>query len=325
MSDTATAPVMYNMGRGQGDLPLDKFVPAMVEKMKKTSSISIPPEAIMGFRVGNHLDFEPYEALGFDHPKDHKYYNRDNEDPKFIEILEGIKASEQLDDPLLVYPLVTEKGSFILVLDGATRTSIIAYLRENNPDLFKRVEVKVFRGSLEEAKAAMVRRNMEGRVRPLNDCEMMEAIVRFNKWGWTDAETCERIGRDPKKYTPIISQYRVTAQNLIPELIQALKEGKIARQTAFESAKLTTDEQKAIATKIGTGEKVTSQSVSSTNETKKFRPIPRINRIETTMEEIMIGLKGQRLGTSCKESFDKVIEALAQFRSDVEEKMAEKE
>jgi len=224
----------------------------------------------------------------------------------------------------LVYPLVNDDGSSILVLDGATRTSVIGYLRKKNPDIFKRVEVKVFRGTLEEAKAAMVRRNMEGRVRPLTDVEMMDAIVRFNKWGWTDAETCERIGRDPKKYTSIISQYRVTAESLIPELREALKNGKIARQTAFEAAKLNEDEQKEFAKKISAGEKVTSKNVSSTNETKKFRPIPRLNRMETTMDEIMIGLKAQRLGTACKESFDKVMKALAEFRADVEEKMGEK-
>lgn len=269
---------------------VDEYRAAMHEKMKSGKALStIQMDALLGFTPGKPLNFKKYEKLGFSHPKDHNYYNltfdengKPEGDPQMVAIYNGIKLKGEIDDPLLVYPLDRDGSTDILVLDGATRASVISYIQANDPEAFPRVPINIFKGSEEEAMAEMVRLNLPDRNRSLRDVEIMRAIKRFVALGWSKDEISNRLGMDRVKWRATLDNYINVGENLIPDLVEAWETGILNRSAAFEAAKTTVEEQEVIAETINSGEKVTGTQIKKRNAEKaEMRP----NRTLTTLAE----------------------------------------
>jgi len=309
--------------KGQ-EVSLDEYREGVFQSLKKNGNTSIHPEAILGFVNGSHVDFKEYDKVGFHHPKEKSYYDLAKEDEKFIEILEGIRFSESIEDPITIYlHEVNENTRHIVCVDGATRLSCIGYLRKDNPDIFKRVAVSVFRGSIEEAKASMVRRNLENRTRPLTSYEKMQAVVRFSKSGWTNEEIAERLGQNPDTYAPSIHAIIQTGRGLITPLKNAFRNGKMTMHAATQSAKLSQDEQGKIADKVEQGEKVTGKEVSKKNTTTNIRILPKLANFTADMESFEKHLK--KKGWLDDETLEKSFNDTWNGLQDLYDRLAEKE
>ncbi len=289
---TATAPAGLSIGNTSYD-DLDTYRAEVHSKIsRKASALStISPLALLGFIVGQPLNFKPYDKLGFNHPRNSNYYklefdaegNVTNGNPNMIEKFEGIRRSGKIDDPILVYPLNRVDGNTeILVLDGATRLSAIAYIQAQNPSAFVRIPINVFSGTEVEAMAEMVRRNLEDYSTALDDVDLMRSIKFFVNAGWTKDEISERLGKDPVKWRATLDNYINAGEKLIPALVNAWSEGKLTRSAAFEAAKAPEEEQEAVAEQVASGEKVKGSDIKKRNaEKREMRP----NRTLTTLAE----------------------------------------
>lgn len=270
MPETTTAE--YRIGNETFD-SVEAYRDAMCERMLSGKNLtSIQPDALLGFNAGSPLNFEEYEKVGFTHPKNHNYYNLTFNDegevigdPRMLAIYDGIRLSGEIDDPLVVYPYNHNGENLILVLDGATRASAIAYILQDNAKAFDRVPIRIFKGTEQEAMAEMVRRNLPDHGRPLNDIEIMQAIKRFVTAGWSKDEISDNLGQDRVKWRPILDQYILAGEKLIPDLVEAWEKGLISRSAAFESAKSTVEEQESIAETVNSGQKVTGANVKKRN------------------------------------------------------------
>ena len=269
---------------------VDSYRTDLHDKMLSGSGLStVQMPALLGFEVGKPINFKQYEKLGFHHPKDHNDYNitfDSNGEPKgnleVITIYNGIKLRGEIDDPILVYPLNREGSNHILILDGATRASVIAYIMKNDSDAFARVPIKIFKGTEEEAMAEMVRLNLDQRKRFLADIELMQAIKRFVGLGWTKDEISDRLGQDRIKWRATLDNFINVGENLIPDLVEVWKSGALNRSGAFEAAKTTVEEQETISETLNEGKKVTGTQIRKQNAEKtEMRP----NRTLTTLAE----------------------------------------
>ncbi len=312
----------------------------MHSKMLEGKSITtIQMVALLGFTVGKPLNFAKYEKIGFVHPKDkindHAYYNLTfNEngeaegDPQMVAIYNGIRLKGEIDDPILVYPLNRNGSTDILILDGATRASAIAYIQAHDPDAFARVPIKVFKGSEEQAMAEMVRLNLDDRSRSLGDVELMQAIKRFVDAGWTKDEISDRLGQDRVKWRATLDNFIRVGESLIPELVEAWSAGLIARSGAFEAAKTTPEEQETIAEQLNSGEKVTGSQIKKRNAEKGEM---RYNRTLTTLAEkfspVSTGdkasqlagfLAGKRLKSKFEDRLVEIRDLITALRDDID-------
>ena len=304
---------------GDTEVSLEEYREFMFAKLRKHGNAIIHPEAIIGFRVGNHLDFKPYDKLGFVHPKSTEYYDKTRQDPQFMEIFEGIKASGQLDDPIMVYCYdKSDTERFILCVDGATRLSIVGYLRGENPDAFRRVPVMLFRGNYEEARACMVRRNLEGRIRPLTGYETMMSFVRFQSWGWSDKDIAERIGKNPATYAPQVKAILDASKRLVPSLQTAMKEGLISLYTAVQASAVNNEKQAELARKLKDGEKIHGRQINRENPKRNIRIAPRLEAFQKTLSEIEGNLKEKRKFSAVEKEFRALEDAIVYFHSAVE-------
>lgn len=313
---------------------LEEYRQAIYDRIStKASAISvINPLALFGFEIGKPLNFDSYEKLGFNHPKTHSYYNilfnangEPSGDPVMVEIFKSIYNSQKIDDPILIYPYQNENGIYIIVLDGGTRSSSIAFAMALNPDLFQQIPIKVFNGTKDEAIAEMVRRNMSERSRCLTDVEMMRAVYRFIKMGWTKEEISERLGQDPVKWRPTLDNYINAGTSLIPSLVKAWEDGVINRSAAFQAARLHIEKQEAVAEQISSGKKIKGSEIQKeTVRELRLRPTlttlaKKLSPISEGKEssEIAVYLESKGLLSKYNGTLTEINNLITKFRNDV--------
>lgn len=299
----------------RGDqVPLSVYRNHMAASMKKNGSGNICPEAILGCEPGKVIDFTPYIELGFHHPKAVDYYDPANE--QFKAIMDGIIVSERFDDPVLLYVIdKSDDEKLILCLNGATRLSSAMLHRSDNPDSFKRVEFVYFRGTPDEARAAMVARNIGDRTRPLTAFELSASIKHFIASGWTEDEIAKRLIMNAQKVKDLMNM----DESLIPDLRRAVEAGKISTQTAIESAKLPQDKQEAIAGKVDGGEKVTVRTARKENDNagKNINFDKWFKRREDDMTDLEKALKAKKKFSKVETEFRAFQDALVYLQTEV--------
>lgn len=144
---------------------------------------AIYPEAILGFRTGDHVDFQPYFKIGFVHPKREVDYDiRRGEQIRCMDIYNGIANSERLLESPLIYPYRDpHTGDVHLVcLDGVTRLSGIGYARLKRPEAYRRISVDFQAGGVQEALCAMINRNVESIKRSLRPYEFARSLYEIH-------------------------------------------------------------------------------------------------------------------------------------------------
>lgn len=203
--------------------------------------IQIDPSVLFGWREGEALDVRAYAAMDLQHPKDPDFYDslcHTVPDPEIWTIYKGIRDSGQVDDPILVFLHREDRKSpyQIFVLDGATRTSCVSFLREKFPEKFKTIPVQLFEGTLTEAKGEMIRRNLEDRNRTLKPAELVYAVGRLVDGGMSEFKAAKLCG---------IENRSGLARNCInihhggsPELLKALEEEIFTIQQAARLSRL---------------------------------------------------------------------------------------
>lgn len=291
---------------------------AIAELIRSGGAGNIPPEVIHGYKTGAPVNFNLYDEIGFHHPKRKAYYdglyNLKRADSAIVNIYEGIKTKGTIDDPLIVYVVGAGSDAKLIVLDGATRLSCISFIRNEDPSAFKTVPVILFKGSRDEARVEMVRRNREGNSRPLDCDELAEAIRRFQKWGWTDEEIRERLSI-PERSKQLISKYLNLYDNGIPELKQVLRAGMVSLHAAFTIARLPSKKQMAQVKKIQQGKKITVKEAESANNDRVVKKVTqRFNNIDNARQDIEMycsknGLMSDRM-MGAIECFAKASQAL---------------
>ena len=245
---------------------VDEFYNYLV-RHPESESVSIYPEALFGFRVNNHVDLDKYSEIGFHHPKNPHYYDLRNNDPKFLEICNGIWMHNKLDDQPLVYPYMFEDGTkALLVLDGATRLSAIGYGKGRDQNMFRRISVQVFRGNEKEARFEMIRRNYDGNKRDLNNWELANSIHRLYSSGNSKEEICAGFGWKPERVSLIDSF--LSLRNVCDDVKRAIASDKINRAKAFAIASLGSEAlQKQALEHALSGERVSAAKLKV-----KFKP-----------------------------------------------------
>lgn len=279
-------------------LTLEEYIAAICEKgstLRKGGGGMIYPEALLGFEIGKPINFRPYEKLGFIHPKNDEYYklNGESTDPEFLKIYEGIRDSGQITDDLLVnihYDKNKDKYHLVIV-DGATRASVISYLKSENSDLFHRVGIKLFAGETAAVQGEMFQRNLPGRNRPLRELEIMNGLDRLQKSGWTDEELAKRMGMSLNT----VKEYLNCAANLITEVREVVAQGKLTRQAIFEAAKLPEADQHKIVEDVSNGTAIKAVNIRRSREDLQVNVLKRLQRLqERELPDIMKGLKGKK-------------------------------
>lgn len=297
---TATATNDQMVKDGNQELTMNEYRALVAKRLKKSGMVQIFPTALMGFREGECVDFDPYNELGFPHPKavnGGAYYDRETGDPTFLSIYNGIESASIIDDPILVYPYEHEGELHLVIVDGATRASVIGYLRTD--EVFHRVPVSLFRGTPEEARAAMVRRNLDDRERRMTGFEKTVALRNLSKAGWTIQEIVERLHR-PKSWQATAHLIITAANNAIPALWKAFEQGQMSLH-AFQNAAGTKEgepvpeaEQKAAAAEAKklaaggqtlTGKK--AKAATKGDKGKANREINPMNRLRQFHDDVM--------------------------------------
>lgn len=165
-----------------------------VEKLKASGGdvVFIPPQVILGYSPGRALRLSYYARLNMPHPKPQSYYDSLEEpapDPEIWQIYKGIERSCEIDTPITVYLKTDEtREEKILVLDGATRTTCISFVRKNKPNAFKVIPVVLFDGTEDEARREMIMRNVDGRSRALKSHELVDAVGKLHDEGRDEQE-----------------------------------------------------------------------------------------------------------------------------------------
>lgn len=221
------------------------------DMLSNAKGCEIPPEALLGFRTGNHLDFTKYSKLGFTHPKSPSYYEYkgENSDPDFKRIYDGIKERGGIDNPIVIYPYECDGEKHLIVIDGATRMSVIGYLRAENPKSFLRVQCSPTPPCTnpDEAQAMMVRLNMEGRGRMLSPYEILESVHRCRSNArWEVADIAKHFGMPVKR----ANIYLKLHMSLTQPIRILWRDGHLNFDQAKEFSELTREDQAKEAKKI---------------------------------------------------------------------------
>jgi hypothetical protein len=258
---------------------------SFLEKLKETSKeevifAQIVPEAICGFRTGDHLDFDLYKNLDFPHPKakDNAGYYKINsnheQSHKFSHIMEGIESSMSIDNPILIYLYEDKKGNKeILVLDGATRMSCIGYIKGRYPKSFGNVQVQLFVGTDDAARVEMMRRNLPGRTREISPDEMIEMAKFHNKRGVPHTKIAEMIGLTNVSHIASLINLDKRAGR---KVIEAFYSKKLSIKDAEEISQRPEREQEKLLEKFQThGRKVLRDERNIKSVTEFYRDFER--------------------------------------------------
>jgi len=237
--------------------------------------IQIDPSVLFGWREGQALDVRAYTAMDLQHPKDPDFYDSLCDtvpDPEIWTIFKGIRYSGQVDDPVLVFLHREDRQSpyQIFVLDGATRTSCVSFLREEFPQKFRTIPVQLFEGTLTEAKGEMVRRNLEDRSRTLKPAELVYAVGRLVNGGMNEFQAAKLCG---------IESRSGLARNCVnihdggsPALLKALEEEIFNIQQAARLSRLPEFQQNIQVRNAREGKAVQYDGKTG-DEPKKMLPI----------------------------------------------------
>lgn len=207
-----------------------------VKELRTHGVAMIPPEAVVGFRVGIWMDFDEYLRRGMTHPKSPSYYeqldNISKADLVLVHVFESLKTSRQMDKPITVWVLEERDKVELMCIDGATRLSCVGILRAYDSTMFERVPAALLVCDKSEAMIEMVRRNVAASAgRPLDAGEFAEAVVRMRQAGWNDQEVRQRLGISPR-----MSKYLERCLKLHERGVASLKAAVRAKKIPFYSA-----------------------------------------------------------------------------------------
>lgn len=237
--------------------------------------IQVDPSVLFGWREGFALDVRAYAERDLQHPKDPDFYDSLEHtvpDPEIWGIYKGIRDSGQVDDPILVFLHREDRKSpyEIFVLDGATRTSCVSFLRGKFPQRFRTIPMQLFEGTLTEAKGEMVRRNLEDRNRTLKASELVYAIGRLIKGGMSEFKAAKLCGIENRSG---LSRNCINIfENGSPDLLKALEEDVLNIQQAARLSRLPKDQQDVQVRNARSGKAVRFDGRSD-DEPKKALPI----------------------------------------------------
>lgn len=265
-----------------------------LERLQKNKTMLIEPEKIHGFRVGKPLDFSAYVKLGWEHPRNPDYYdlsNTENADPQILAYFNGINQSNAIDDPIEVFI----DGDKLIVLDGATRLTCIAFIKLGNPERFGKIPVTLFKGTREAARIRMVKRNWDGHKKPLSAFEFAMAVYKLageddEDAGLSPQMICEGLGR-PKSYTPYIYRIIKSMRNALPEWKQELFKGEVKLTNFLDISENTEEDQKALLIAHMSGEKITGKKAKKQKSKADVRLRVNINKWRDGMTDRLLYLK----------------------------------
>ena len=288
------------------------------KKLKKNGIINAEPELILGWNIGESLNFDQYSDLGFHHPKMAERYSLN--DPGFSSIYDGIIESGQFDDPILVYVKKDLEVSYLLVLDGATRLSVAAIARSRNPESFVRIPMKLFRGTEQEAKIEMARRNWTGHQRSMTPYEEMKFVEQLIKWGWNPSEIAQKMQRGGT-FVQTIYNLKKMSESLIDEVKDLLREGKINRTCAIEASSLSQIEQKLLVDSIKKGEKINVNELKKKSINHKQINLPkRLDRLQNVViADLAECLRSKGLDRVCEDYLFTIKESLEEIAKIIQE------
>lgn len=239
---------------------LKKQIAVMAQKAdgnRQAIYMQVPPEVLLGFRVGTHLDFAPYDLLGMRHPKAENgatYYklgSKHKEAPKFAAICSGIERNMCIDTPVLIWIYEDDKGGVeLVVLDGASRVSSIGYIRSKYPSSFRLIPIHLFEGTRDAAIVEMTRRNLPGRARDLTPEEAFHQVIFHHKADMPLRKIAEMLGFNESTGAEQASMIVQLDGKAGRKVLQAYFKRRITLRTAVEISRRPEMEQEAMLKEI---------------------------------------------------------------------------
>jgi ParB-like chromosome segregation protein Spo0J len=264
------------MAKKKKVVDVEKFADDLFKQKVEKRSTQLPPEMFLGWRNGQVIDFEPYEDTGFSHPKQSGSYSM--KDDFFKELHSNLKMRPYLDNPIHVYLHQDDDGKTkIVVIDGATRVSIISLLKKEDPSLFETVPVTYFCGDKDEAIADMVRLNLNGRHRPLSHMELINSIKRFLDFNWTQTLIAERLGLSVQKVHNLCKAIDNCKSEKLMEALDK-KPDKFKMSAFLNACDQDEEKQEEIAEKVLGGKTVKAHNVKK-HTMKQF--LTQLNNVST--------------------------------------------
>lgn len=182
-------------------------------------------------------------SVRFDEIKFHEDIKNPREELKDIEELVASIRAVGLQVPLtvLAQDLRTDDGAkkelYYLVV-GFRRYEAIRMIREQDPDAFKTVEVKRFKGSVAEAQVLNLTENIQRS--DLTPFEIANGVEILLNLGYSQKDIADKVGKSQTWVSNAI-QFRRSAT---PQLKNAVKEGVVSYGFARQIATLEDRDQK---------------------------------------------------------------------------------
>jgi ParB/RepB/Spo0J family partition protein len=174
----------------------------------------------------------PFDAIKF-----HVEITNPRDELKDIPDLIASLKSVGLQVPLTVKQDPKNDGVFFLVV-GFRRHEAIRQIRDSDPNAFKTVEVKKFKGSFAEAQVLNITENIQrSELTPMEICKSVEILMNL---GYKQKDVAEKIGKS-QTWVSNAMQFRRQAT---PQLQEAVRSGDIPYGFARDLATLPDNEQR---------------------------------------------------------------------------------
>ncbi|MHC4930171.1 MAG: ParB/RepB/Spo0J family partition protein [Planctomycetota bacterium] len=179
------------------------------------------------------------------------------------DLMSSIKAVG-LQVPLTVLHEVTsvdgEKKERYCLIVGFRRHEAISRIRKQDPNAFRTVEVKKFKGSAAEAQVLNITENIQrSELTPIEICRGVEILLNL---GYKQKEIADKIGKS-QTWVSNAMQFKRRAT---PQLQEAVREGKVSYGFARDIATLPDKEQRQRVKQIqssGDGKKDKAKEVET--------------------------------------------------------------
>lgn len=226
--------------------------------------------------------------IPFDSIKFHEEIKNPRDELKDIEDLMSSIKSVGLQMPITVLHEVEviskkEKKDHYYLIVGFRRFEAISRIRAKDPNAFRTVEVKKFKGSIAEAQVLNITENIQrSDLTPIEVCRGVEILLNL---GYKQKEIAEKIGKS-QTWVSNAMQFKRRA---IPQLQDAVRKGSVSYGFARDIATLSDKEQR--------------KRVKQINESSSgpFEKSSKANRIETKVRKEVRESSGRIIRPSAAE------------------------